>query len=180
MVAIGGNTCGKGAADNLGEVGLRMARIASRDDNAAHGIAGSVPETSIAGLEEPGVLTQQRRKHCASQEVLKRAVGEGRSVPFSVPRRTLAVAGLTVLRLADACEKSVPGVLYIVERTPHHDLILLSRRERRNLVRLLQRQKVGQGKKEPVMRGAGGLALAVLPLSVLAFVALIRRLCLLS
>src|SRR5260370_35201502 len=114
MVAIGGNTCGKGAADNLGEVGLRMARIASRDDNAAHGIASSAPETSVAGLEEPGVLTQQRRKHCASQEVLNCAVGERRPVRLSVPRRTLADSGLTVLPLAPACEDSVQASQAIV------------------------------------------------------------------
>src|SRR5260370_1166539 len=84
------------------------------------------------------------------------------SYPTCEPH-TLAVSGIIVLRLADACEESVPGVQYIVERTPNHDPILLSRRERRNLVRVLQRQKVGQSKKEPVIRGAGGLALTVLP-----------------
>src|SRR5258708_4982291 len=126
MVAVCGNTCGKGASDNLGEVSLRAPRIASRDDDAAHCVPGSVPETSVAGLEEAGVLTQQSRKDRAGHEVLNRAVGEGRSEPFSVTGRTLAVAGLTVLRLADAREESVPGILYIVERTPHHDLELLS------------------------------------------------------
>src|SRR5260370_11790426 len=44
MVAICGNTCGKGASDNLGAVGLRAPRIASRDDDAAHCVPRSGPQ----------------------------------------------------------------------------------------------------------------------------------------
>lgn len=177
VVAIRGNARGKSAADNLGEVGLGTPRIASRDDYAAHSIAGAVPETPFAGLEETRILMQQRRKHRARHEVLDCAVGRGSPETLPVSGRTLAIAGLTVFCLADACEKSVPGILNVVKRAPRYDLKLLSRGERWNLVRVLQCQKVGQRKKEPVLRGAADLPLAVFPLSILAFVAFIRRLC---
>src|SRR6266478_396853 len=115
MVAIRGNTRGKGAADDFGKVSLRVPRIASRYDNATHGIAGSVPKTSVARLKEARILTQQRRKHRTRQEILDRAVGRGGSEALPVSSRTLAKAGLAVFCLADACEESVPGILNIVK-----------------------------------------------------------------
>src|SRR5260370_40671403 len=126
MVAIRGNARGKGAADDLGKVSLRVPRIASRYDNATHGIAGAVPETSVAGLKEARILTQQRRKHCTRHEVLDRAVGRGSPETLPVSGSTLAIAGLAVFCLADAREESVPGILNIVKRAPRHDLKLLS------------------------------------------------------
>ena len=147
MVAVGRNTCRKGTADNLGEVCLGAPRIVSRDDYAAHSITGSVPETSFAGLEESGILAQQRRKNRARQEVLDRAVSRGSPETLPVPSRTLAIARLAVFCLADACEESVPGILNIVKRASRHDPKLLPGGERRNLVRVLQCQKVGQRKK---------------------------------
>lgn len=177
MVAVRRNACRKGAADNFGEVGLGVPRIASCHEYAAHGVAGAVPEASLTRLKEARILMQQRREYRARQEVLDRAVGHGRPEALPVSRRTLAVARLAVFCLADAREKSVPGILNVVKRAARHDLKLLSCGERRNLVRVLQRQKVGQGVKEPVLGGAADRSLAVVPLSVLAFVAFVSRLC---
>lgn len=179
MVAVGGNTSGKGAADDLGEVSLRVPRIASRNDYAAHSVASSVPEASFARLKEPGILMQQRRKHRACQEVFDRAVGHGSSETLSISGRALAIARLAVFCLADACEKSVPGILNVVKRAPRHDLELLPCSEWRNLVCVLQCQKVGEGIKEPILRRAADRAIPVTLLGVLALVALVRVLCLL-
>lgn len=179
MVAICGNTCGEGAADNLREVGLGAPGIASRYDDPAHSIAGAAPEISLTGLKEPRILMQQRRKHRARQEVFDRAVGHGSSETLSVSGGALAVPWLAVFCLADAREKSVPGILNVVKRATRHDLKLLSCGERRNLVRVLQCQKVGQGIKEPILRRAADRAIPVSPWGVLALVALVRVLCLL-
>src|SRR5580704_7368762 len=178
MVAVRGNTCGKGTAENLGKIELRVPRIASRDDHAVHRIADSMPETSFARLKKAGILAQYGRKDCTGHEVLNRAISKRRPESLSVAGGTLAVARFAVFSLADACQESVPGILYIVEGTPGHDLILLSRRERRNLVGVFQGQKVGQSIKEPVLGSAAGLAF--FRLSVLALLTLIRGRCIRS
>ena len=73
------------------------------------------------------------RKNGAGHEVLDGSVGGGRPKSFSVTRRSLAVAGLTIFRLADTRQKAVPGNLHVVERGSHHHAEFLSGGERRNV-----------------------------------------------
>jgi len=170
MIAVRGNTCRKSTPEYLRVVRLRMSGIRARDENTAHCITCAVPETSLARLEETRILTKQRWKHGARHEVFDCAVGRGRAKALPVTSRTLTIAWLAIFCLANAREKSVPGILNIVERAARHDLEFLPRGERRNLVSVLQCEKVWQSEEEPVVRCATRLALGVFLLITLVLI----------
>ena len=58
---------------------------------------------------------------------------------------------LTVFRLADARQKTVPGVLYVVERASENYPKFLPGSERRHLAHIFQGQEIRQGKKKAVI-----------------------------
>src|SRR4029077_13795380 len=94
---------------------------------------GAMHKAALAQLEIARVFVKHGRKNGAGHEVLEGSVGRGRPKSFSVARRSLAVTGLTVFRLADTRLKAVPGNLHVIERGSRHHPEFLAGGEGRNV-----------------------------------------------
>src|ERR1700678_3617831 len=165
MVSVRGNCSGGAASTNLREIKLPVAGIGASDKDAAYGVAGAMPECSVALLKETRILAQYGRKNRAGHEVLDGAIAKGCSETLSIALGALSVARFAVFSLADASQSGVPGNLDVVESATGHYFEFLPHGEQRNLPGIFQRQKVWQREKEAILRGAlgriGGLLLTL-------------------
>ncbi len=84
-----------------------------------------MPEASFTQLEEARVLVQHGGKNRRGPEIFDGTVGESGAIALSVTSGALTVAGLTVFRLAEPRQKTVPRELYVVKGRPRHDLEFL-------------------------------------------------------
>src|SRR6267143_4785424 len=158
MIGIGRDCGRQGAAHDLGVVELRIARIRAGHKHSANCIACLVGKTSFPRLKKARVLVKQRRKNGTDHEIFDGPVGKGRGETFAITRGALAKSGLTIFRLADTCQKPVPGVLNVIERAASHDTELLFCGERRNLPGVFQTQEVRQGIEKAIVRSSCDLA----------------------
>src|ERR1700733_416644 len=101
MIAIGRNTGGQGTPEDLRNIELMVPGIGAGDQDPADRVCGTMNKATLAQLEIARVLMKHGRKNGAGHEVLDGSVGGGRPKSFSITFRPLAVAGLTIFRLAD-------------------------------------------------------------------------------
>lgn len=98
------NTGRHGVAHNLGVIELKLATIASSDEDAAHRIRGAVPGSARAELEIARVLTQDRREHRGGHQGANSGVGKERAKALPVPLETLPIRRISVPSLSDQCD----------------------------------------------------------------------------
>ena len=115
MVAVGGNPGRKRTTDDLGIVELLASRIGAGDKDPADGVTGTMPEPSLARLEETRVLMEHGGQNRAGKIVLDRAIREVRRKALAVADRSLTIARFAVFGLAHPGQKTVPGDLDVVE-----------------------------------------------------------------
>ena len=155
MVGVGGDCGRQGAANDFRIVELRTAGIGAGDEDSTDRITSPVREPTFAGLEKSGILMQKRWKNRSHHEVFDGSIRKGGGIAFPIAFPALAIAGFTVLRLADARQNSIPGKLDLIEGASSHNFEFLARRERRHFAGILQGQEIRQRKEEPVVRRSG-------------------------
>src|SRR4029077_6734561 len=108
-------------------------------------------EAPLPRLEISRILPQQRWQNCSRHVVLDGPVRAVSTEALPVTGRPLPVAGLAVLRLADARQKAIPGDQNVIKRALRHNRELLLAREWRNLSGVFERQKVGQSVEQAIL-----------------------------
>lgn len=154
VIGVIGDGCSGECAAEFGVVDLSASRICARDENAADGVSGTMQETSMAGLEIAWVLVKERRQDGTDHEVFDGGIAVRSSVAFCVACKALAVRRIAVAGLADECNEAHQNKFRGIKYALRDDLELLSRGERWDFVRLLQREEVGKCKKETILGGA--------------------------
>ena len=159
MVGISRDSRSLGTSEDFGKIELAMPGVRSSYEDAADGIAGAVPESSVAVLEVARILSQNRRQNRAGKKILDGAVSEGRAVTLAIAFGALSVAWFAIFSLADTGKEGIPGELDIVERGAGDDFELLSGGERGYLAGVLERQEIRQSEKQTVLGSALSIAL---------------------
>jgi hypothetical protein len=152
MIAVGRNRRRHPRSKHFRIIELPLPRIRSRYHNTAHRVHRSPPKSTAAQLVTARILMQHERQHRARHKILNRIICVRSSIPFRVTVRALSIRRIAVARLPEPSHKSHKHKLRRIDQRPPHHLEFLSRRKRRDVVRILHRQKIWQGPKNPVLR----------------------------
>jgi len=115
VVGICADTGRRPTSDNFRKVELVVPGITAGDDDATHGVTGSVPESTFAQLEITRILVKKGRQNGARHIVLNGAVGKSGTVSLSISGGSLSVSRLTVCSLTDASQRTIPEEFNVVE-----------------------------------------------------------------
>ena len=137
---------GRGA-DNFGEIELRGAGVAARDEDAADGVRGALPKSALTHLKIARILMKSGSEDGLREEIFNGAVSESNAISLGVAFYALAEFLIVVLQLANTGLKAIPSEFNRVEGTAGGGFELLAGRHGRRVGGVLQSKEIRQGKK---------------------------------
>src|ERR1700722_6859954 len=84
VIGVVGDRCGSQCTAEFGVIELLPSSICARHKNAADGMSGTTPESSMTGLKIARILAEDRGKDGADHEVLDSTIAVERSIAFCV------------------------------------------------------------------------------------------------